>query len=539
MAAIETRIQQFSIQSTNRHRVQFWKRFKALLCEKELQLMRQTVQGHVALLTLHLNVIQMRYKPASESQASQIYEMLIKLEGNVDGLKERFNSDATIDKTLEEPANYADKPGERLVEPEAFEPGSKLVESISRLLDVVSQTRGTVQSENAAQLIEDLQLLVQTAQKHSTQPPGIRRVAATAVATVDSCYSEQEKVQDIRRELQLVSGLILSSPSVDINRRASKRHQPVSGGSLLQHVRKQKSINLADGVMTISIKCQRRRRRNTVPKAHKAFSLAFQGSTKDLVSLFNSGKASLYDQDENEWTLLHYACLGNQTALCRFLTESGLEVDEVSNNERQYNHTPLHLALWRYKMDQRAMATIKTLLEFGADPSLESKATSDLIQRFKCFSGMQAVQLGVNSLLTLHLMPQDLRHDRTFLEPIMKCASDFLLLLCGIISIDTYEHLSIQPFHRLLRQKNDICERARFGLTCLHLLLSNLVDSSRTGPSFHFLGDLVRSNFEVDLADSSFMDSFWFGEPESPVFQPFLIFIQSALVFLISNGVDV
>ncbi|KAK0747430.1 hypothetical protein B0T21DRAFT_406061 [Apiosordaria backusii] len=384
VAALETRMQKFSASSTNRHSGQLWKRFKAVFGEKELQLIRQTMQGHVSLLTLHLNVVQMRDMSASGSQLSQIYELLKELKGDVAGLKVPSNSIATTNQTTKSTsaASYTEQAEEDRMVPEASEPESCLGESLSRLIEVVSQTKGTVESEDALQLIDDLQSLLETARKHHNEP----HQAATTVATIEPLHDGREKVQDVRRELQLISSLICSSPLMDINRLASKPLQPVAQGSLFQQIRKQKSINLAGGVLTISIKCQRRRRRfqknnedspskyerdffgsitlhsvmtlrlqqgeralgiitsipnlhikNTVPNVSKAFYLALEGNTEGLVSLFEEGKAGLHDRDENGWSLLHYACLGNRTKLCRFLTEHGLEVDEISTNEEYYN----------------------------------------------------------------------------------------------------------------------------------------------------------------------------------------------------------
>ncbi|KAI0965356.1 hypothetical protein F4678DRAFT_334858 [Xylaria arbuscula] len=115
---------------------------------------------------------------------------------------------------------------------------------------------------------------------------------------------------------------------------------------------------------------------NIISRHSLVFQVAQTGSVQDLMKLFASGQANIRDHDENGWSLLHHSL--NNEVMCRFLVESGLDVDEVCYDDEGYVITPLHLthsnaidriAPWHFTHPKTGI--IRILLTGGADPTIE------------------------------------------------------------------------------------------------------------------------------------------------------------------------
>ncbi|KAL3305267.1 ankyrin repeat protein [Colletotrichum asianum] len=65
------------------------------------------------------------------------------------------------------------------------------------------------------------------------------------------------------------------------------------------------------------------------PRDSKVFSCVKSGEKRELVRLLASGQASLQDRDDKGATLLHYAF--GQPAMCQYLIKHGADVDDVAN----------------------------------------------------------------------------------------------------------------------------------------------------------------------------------------------------------------
>ncbi|KAI1293277.1 hypothetical protein F5Y03DRAFT_374458 [Xylaria venustula] len=229
---------------------------------------------------------------------------------------------------------------------------------------------------------------------------------------------------------------------------------------------------------------------NIIPSNSLVFQVAKTGSVQDLLKVLASGQANLRDHDENGWSLLHHS-LENEP-MCRFLVESGLDVDEVCYGRKGYAKTPLHLT---YKNS----GVIRILLTGGADPTIE-------IPRSVSFTSLKAEQTG---------------------DPILNDGFD---ILCDIFSLSAHFGVSsVTDFvgktaflntFCLHRQKNDtflfdpvkrikflmdrgslITEKNFNGSTCLHVFFRSEPCFPQKENWFNALIYAVRQGADVYAAE--------------------------------------
>ena len=166
--------------------------------EKDLEQMQATIRNHIALLNVYLNTLQAEQISMSAAQSSEILELIQKLRIDV---SKKSGCHVNVDEgTIQLPvANETTKSGKA---PEAQVPD--IEGSLSRLAQLVEETDYTVESDSAERLIQDLQCLLDSAQKHEDS------------ACCSICGSRAE--DGVSKELKFVTNLVSAAPSIAINR---------------------------------------------------------------------------------------------------------------------------------------------------------------------------------------------------------------------------------------------------------------------------------------------------------------------------------
>ncbi|KAJ9145136.1 hypothetical protein NKR23_g5552 [Pleurostoma richardsiae] len=124
-----------------------------------------------------------------------------------------------------------------------------------------------------------------------------------------------------------------------------------------------------------------------LPKSSLVFELVKNGDLQAFKELLDARAATIWDHDEDGLSLLHHAVRQVQPAMCQFLVESGLDVDEVCGPVLD---TPLTLiSTTQYSGPRLECASI--LLENGADPTIASKRTGEINEPNHVATPMQLV----------------------------------------------------------------------------------------------------------------------------------------------------
>ncbi|KAF5637789.1 hypothetical protein F52700_4491 [Fusarium sp. NRRL 52700] len=255
--------------------------------------------------------------------------------------------------------------------------------TIARLMRLLEKKPSIMEFDDAQEIFDDLERLLQSVQDD----------AQSTKAGKDG----QGTDADVSKEMKLFTSLIFSAQSLRVNQtepmNSFKATEP--GVGILQQ-RKRKEMETSDNVFTVittkrrskllptsqqapyselggwgflgnlTVKSKKKKKMITVsvnrdqllfdrftsmlprvivsqvlPNNSHVFQVASQGSVQDLMRLIVNNKASLHDHDENGWSLLHLIILlhtkhavGN-LAMLRFLIDAGLDVDEVSKDDRQ------------------------------------------------------------------------------------------------------------------------------------------------------------------------------------------------------------
>ncbi|KXX75120.1 Peroxisomal NADH pyrophosphatase NUDT12 [Madurella mycetomatis] len=352
---MESRLQRLSIRPTDRRPGKFWKRLVTVVDEKDLMRMQTIVRCHLMMLSVHLGLLQAVQMSASQSQWSEILENLSQLKEEVSSLRARSALPADARAVASEAAAVSNLPDAQPV-------NSELEQAISRLVGLIGEKEGTVASDDAQQMLDDLQVLLQLAEREEEKAQSYG---------CDLC----DKGQDVSQDLKLVLGLLASAPVVAINEalirqthirksietsggsrlalstiRRSRRHRDASGhqdgdletgevdfiAKVVFHPARQnstlvisvKQAQLAAGsylsIPSLSV-------HNIIPSNSPVFRLAGEGKIGDILGLVANGKANLQDRDEQGWSLLHHGA--NHPELCAFLIQHGLDVDEIARDK--------------------------------------------------------------------------------------------------------------------------------------------------------------------------------------------------------------
>ncbi|RTE84304.1 hypothetical protein BHE90_001093 [Fusarium euwallaceae] len=398
VACFEKKLRRLDTSGADGRRGKLWRQLKLCFTEKDLGHMRNVVHGHTQLLTIRLNIIQVQQGSFSATQSAEVLNLLQKLRDDVTALRQVNSSVPVVDEGPRSP---------RVVELDNEQMGTcaglALDESIERLMRLVERKPCIVDSENAEELVGDLEHLLRS----------VRRDAA-AIRPLETT-PDHSNGENVSKELKLITSLILSAPSINVNQTVPLGLvKAMSRGTIIHQERKRKMFDIGEGVVTLtSTKRQCRhpeqpenlmsrqtsegrefaaklvfKPRNTstmltvsvsqaqvrydtftsilpqitvnniLPPDSLVFSVAANGTVQELLALVAEGRASLHDHDTYGQSLLHRSEFN--LPVCKFLIEQGLDVNERSI----WHRTPLNGA-------ERNPELFHALLDAGADPTIE------------------------------------------------------------------------------------------------------------------------------------------------------------------------
>ncbi|OIW24632.1 ankyrin [Coniochaeta ligniaria NRRL 30616] len=499
-----------------------WKRLKTAITEKDLDHMRDSIRHYTSVLNFRVALLTVAQ---SATQSAEMLDILRQLRTEVRGQYMSTVPDPTASMhTVEEVEEVV---SDATQESDPHE--TKLQESIDRLIALVQEKECTVESEDAEQLIADLQTLLDSAQANEQSPiPAQSAAEVQGVSTVD-------REHNVYKELKLASSLIFSATSISVNStgaRDTMNHMP--DGAILQQQRKRKTIDIGSG--SLVVETNRRRHinegreastggggrdfiakilfqpnsgqsllsisvrqgqilsgsvlsiprvllSNIIPTGSMVFTIAAKGQVEELMSLIADGKASLQDRDPSGVSLLHCAAWNN-TPMTRFLVQNGLDIDDNCGT-----WTPLHSAMFG-KNDE----SLNLLLEAGADPTIPTKTYTGSISTLHWLSD--------NYWWTDHhniMLDSMFRHSRHFGLSTYRDHMDRTPLL-RVCQNGHDSQRQIQQLAFLLSKGCSISDVDYYGFNCLQVFFTN-APSPEAGSLRDFLVYLVGQGADVYATD--------------------------------------
>jgi hypothetical protein len=170
--------------------------------DKDLEYARDRIRDCRIHLNLHLELI---HTEATGSTGRVLQQIL----GEVGKIHDRLDSTRNSTTTTE-PVGNGEGNFSGVVEPDVMEACSELELSISRLANLVDHDGSTLDIEDAEQIMDDLETLIQSARDQ------VCRNHCTLSSSDEQ--AKNEKKRSLRNELRLVEGLVYGAPAVGINR---------------------------------------------------------------------------------------------------------------------------------------------------------------------------------------------------------------------------------------------------------------------------------------------------------------------------------
>jgi hypothetical protein len=324
-----------------------WRRLKTAFTEKDLERMRDAIRDYTAALNIRLTLLTTTQLSLSTTQSSQVLDLLRQLQAEVRGSLNSKDAEMC-------PSDVSPQAARSSIAQASDEVDANLEQAVDRLIQQVKDKECTVDSDDGEQLILDLQTLLDSAREKELSPTTAHLERATSTETPTN----------ILKELKLASSLMLSAPSISINRTGSASTvRPTPGGFILQQDRKRKVIDMGCGTLTmttnkrqriynrqddssnaedrgakdfiaqilfrsaksnslISISVSQRQllhgsfssipkvlHGNIIPTDSYVFNLAANGRVEDLMALLTGRGATLHDRNPRGWTLLHASSL--------------------------------------------------------------------------------------------------------------------------------------------------------------------------------------------------------------------------------------
>ncbi|KAH8903591.1 ankyrin [Coniochaeta sp. PMI_546] len=528
LTSFNKKLRQISFSENDRRIGKLWKRLKIAVTEKDLDRMRDIVQHNTTFLNAQLGILTAAQMSAFATQMSvsapQLAEMLdilrqLRPEGGAPCISTPPAQTASTD-AVEEAMPDATP------EPDPLE--TKFQESIDRLIALVKEKECTVESDDAEQLISDLQTLLESAQAKEVSP--VPAETATGVSEITMV----ERESNVLKELKLASSLIFCAPSIAINSTGAVvdvvKHMPQ--GAILQQQRKRKVIDIGGGSLTVETNKRRRvyggrdvttddeggsgrdftakllfkdknartllsiavrqgqilsgsflsiprvLLSNIIPYGSLVFHIARYGQVEELMSLVAEGKASLHDRDTYGWSVLHYAAYNENAPMTQFLVQHGLDPDDTTSSICSVNHrrfTPLHHAV-----NVASHESLTVLLAAGADPTVDTNGVSAAIYWLatsmfpRCNPKKQSLPAGEDCLTMLDLV---FRHSQHFGPSTVRDEFGRTLFLSTIARQPVIEDSDIKDHIRelsfLLDRGCSVTDVDHNGSNCLHIFFSS------------------------------------------------------------------
>ncbi|EEU38837.1 uncharacterized protein NECHADRAFT_83143 [Fusarium vanettenii 77-13-4] len=482
LSGIENRLEKFKKKPDSSRSTRVYKGILGYVKKEELEEARSRVRDKTTQANLYLGLLQAQAISDTTStighQATATTGILEQILGEVARLHSRLNNDTAS--TAQQDDATEDVSASITQNLESMTLCSELEESISRLSSLVDHDGLTLDADDAEQIIDDLRKFILIARDRvSSKQTGKGKATANPYAVNDD--SDQ-----VRRDLKLIEGLMLSAPIVAINQPGTflcfiltlnenqadvpvpnsthlRAHLPT--GAIIRQKRAREEIDVEHGFLTVSVNKRRRvsRRPNSsenasthrdvvanimfrpsqspwmfsvsvsqgqlfdrsiqsiprisvcpiIPNGSPVFRLVQEGKLREFRVLLDEGKASLRDHDEQGMPLLHYAAAGS-VDMCKFLIESGADVDEMGEN----SGTALSHITGLSRHD-----TTLVLLENMADPTLSYPGWDNPLSA-ACSSDIPSVELFLKhgSHFALHDFESSDMNGRTRLHQI--CMAD-------------------------------------------------------------------------------------------------------------------
>ncbi len=201
VAQVESKLQRLRIRPTDRHVGKLWKRLLTAVSEKDLTQMQGLVRGHFIMLSAQLSLSQTVRISASQSQLSEMHKSLKQIQEQVSVLGNNLRSAATTSPPL------VATPTDMIVAsntPRVPVIDLELEQGISRIFQLIGEKESTVQSHEAQQMIEDLEALLQAAEREESK-------------TENRSWSQGHQGQKVSGELKLIRRLIAAAPTFAVN----------------------------------------------------------------------------------------------------------------------------------------------------------------------------------------------------------------------------------------------------------------------------------------------------------------------------------
>ncbi|RFN43296.1 hypothetical protein FIE12Z_12486 [Fusarium flagelliforme] len=419
LVGFEARLRQLDVSGADGRRGRLWRKLKICLEEKDLDQIRHVVRWHVHLLTLHLVIVQTRQLPALTDilpTLQQIRQGVTALQvSDTSAAMMQVHSSVMSSRVTELDDTQSDK----------SQPAG-LDATIARLMRFLEKRPCVVESDDSKEMVDDLERLLQFVQ--------------------DEVVSELRGGgggKDVSNEVKLFTSLIVSAPSLRINRREpTNSFEATTPHLAIFQERKRKELHTNDAVITVAtakrrekllfvsedapandlysrgfcgsltLKSKTKKKMvtlsvqqsqllfdrftsllprvivcNILPNNSPVFNVASNGSVEDLMKLIVENKASLEDHDEDGWSLMHHA-VGN-LATFKFLIQQGLDIAEIAKAKpgSYTGQTDLLTISCAYRHD---IVFPELLLCAGADPTIELEGHPILVHDMTLKTGIKA-----------------------------------------------------------------------------------------------------------------------------------------------------
>ncbi|RMJ04940.1 hypothetical protein CDV36_014390 [Fusarium kuroshium] len=366
----------------------------------------------------------------------------------------------------------------------------KMLESINSLCGLIDGKRDAIDvyaedDDQAESVIEDLQGLVKSlrGQKLPVSDP-------------------ESFEKDLRR-----FGRSFGSNVLSINSRVGTSRRPVT--KVLEQTH---SFSEADvGAGKFSFWVQKRKRavgtddedndstvNRVLPVGSLVFELVEAGDLQGLKEMLQSGRASLRDHDEYGASLLFYSVY--EPEMCKFLLDSGLDVDHVANDSGLRGLYGLPGIMVQplqavYPPDagmepedlQRVIECRKLLLRAGADPTF-AVDSANFLDLMSAIGGVESIQLAWNPEITAPFVNISTYRDENGRSPILAACQNYFY--------------SKEHFRHFVRLGANLQDRDCQGRNCLHICFGALGGFDTGLREFEAIEYLVQKGADLRAVDN-------------------------------------
>ncbi|KAI1120087.1 ankyrin repeat-containing domain protein [Nemania abortiva] len=324
-----------------------------------------------------------------QGSADSTLDLLVGLKGNVlIGPAQNTHRQAMIDDKLYLTSESDN--GQDLDARNGSSSSYRLIQSITRLCCLVKEKNLSFDTNaedhvQAEEIIEDLQMLVSSAQKYGNTDLPIR-LSTSKQSTVGN----KAVRSDLRRFCQAFGQFKLVVNQEDQGR---------NGPSHIAIRQKWEYTRVSLGNLgTLSLMIRVSEEADYIRS--RVFAVVRSGTLREFQTMLKGGEATLRDYDENGANLLFHALLGRQMELFRFLLENGVDVDYLK--PLTADSSMLELCVFMLVGSDQVSTVIsfsRLLLEAGADPIMPTPRNQFLLKKLTVHSEIEIIRFFWNSEL--------------------------------------------------------------------------------------------------------------------------------------------